>query len=59
MKVLYEVRDSEGCNYTKCSDISDVSCIFEGVSNRAGMIEVLIVKCGDVMSRCLRTGYGD
>ena len=29
MKVLYEVRDSEGCNYTKSSDIGDVSRIHD------------------------------
>ena len=59
MKVLYEVRDSKGCNYTKSSDISSMSWRCDGdkrAPNRVGMIRRLIVKCGDVMTRAQELG---
>ena len=33
--------------------------MIKGVSNRVGVIEVLIVGCSDAMTRCPRTGCGD
>ena len=33
--------------------------MIEGVPNRVGVIEVLIVECGAAMTGCPRTGHGD
>ena len=62
MKVLYKDRNSEECNYTKSSDISDVSWICnddQRASNRVGMMKGMIVECGDAMTGCLRTGHNN
>ena len=62
MKVLYKVRDGKEWNYTNLMTsvmLAEYAMMFKGMPDRVGMIKGLIVRCSDVMTRCLRTGHGD